>query len=82
MSMLRVQLREAKAKLSALVKQAASGEVAIITCHGEPQAVIIGIDEWNRLRKAPSFGDLLANCPIEEGDLAPRDASPPRELGL
>lgn len=78
----RVQLREAKATLSALVKQAANGEAAIITCHGEPQAVIIGIDEWDRLREAPSFGFLLANCPIDEGDLAPRDASPPRKLDL
>ena len=65
-----LQLREAKATLSALVEEAA---------HGEP-AVIVGIDEWNRLREVPSFGPLLAAAPLEEGDLPPRDMSPPRNL--
>lgn len=77
-----IQLREAKATLSALVKQAAKGEAAIITCHGQPQAVLLGMNDWERLRKAPSFGFLLANCPIERVDLAPRDSNLPREIDL
>ena len=57
--MRKIQLREAKATLSALVEQAAHGETAVITRHGKPRAVIVGVDEWNRLRDVPSFGRLL-----------------------
>ena len=77
-----VQLREAKAKLSALVEEAAQGETAVITRHGKPQAIILGINEWNRLRHVPSFGRLLCSSPLEDGDLPPRDTSPSRETEL
>lgn len=77
-----VQLREAKARLSALVEDAARGHSAVITRHGKPRAVIVGIQEWNRLRDVPSFGRLLATAPLHEGDLAPRDTSPPRDIAL
>lgn len=80
--MRQVQLREAKARLSALVDGAAQGESAIITRHGKPRAVILGIDEWNRLRAVPSFGRLLLASGLEEGDLPPRDTAPPREVPL
>ena len=80
--MRQVQLREAKAKLSALVDGAAQGESAIITRHGKPRAVIVGIDEWNRLRDVPSFGRLLLASELEDGDLPPRDAAPPRDAPL
>ena len=80
--MRQVQLREAKARLSALVDGAARGETAIITRHGKPRAVILGIDEWNRLRKVPSFGRLLLAAELEDGDLPPRDTAPPRDAAL
>ena len=80
--MRRIQLREAKATLSALVEQAAQGETAVITRHGKPRAVIVGVDEWNRLRDVPSFGRLLVSAPLEEGDLPPRDMSPSRDAAL
>ena len=80
--MRQVQLREAKARLSALVDGAAQGESAIITRHGKPRAVILGIDEWNRLRDVPSFGRLLLASELEDGDLPPRDAAPPRDAPL
>ena len=80
--MRRIQLREAKATLSALVEQAAQGETAVITRHGKPRAVIVGVDEWNRLRDVPSFGRLLVAAPLEEGDLPPRDMSPSRDAAL
>ena len=44
-----IQLRDAKAELSALVENAAQGETAVITHHGKPRAVLVGVDEWNRL---------------------------------
>ena len=77
-----VQLREAKTKLSALVEGAAHGETAIITRHGKPRAIILGIDEWNRLRRVPSFGRLLLSSPLEDGSLPPRDTSPSRNVAL
>ena len=80
--MKQVQLRDAKAKLSTLVEDAAHGQSAVITRHGKPRAVILGIDEWNRLRDVPSFGRLLASAPLDDGDLPPRDASPPRNAAL
>ena len=46
--MRKIQLREAKATLSALVEEAAHGETSVITRHGKPRAVIVGVDEWNR----------------------------------
>ena len=80
--MRKIQLREAKATLSALVEQAAHGETAVITRHGKPRAVIVGVDEWNRLRDVPSFGRLLVAAPLEEGDLPPRDMSASRDAAL
>ncbi|MDE0386691.1 MAG: type II toxin-antitoxin system Phd/YefM family antitoxin [Defluviicoccus sp.] len=80
--MRQVQLREAKARLSALVDGAARGETAIITRHGKPRAVILGIDEWTRLRDVPSFGRPLLASGLEDGDLLPRDTAPPRDTAL
>ncbi len=77
-----VQLREAKATLSALVEGAAHGEGAVITRHGQPRAVLLGVAEWERLRSVPSFGRLLFASGLEDGDLPPRDASPPRPTVL
>ena len=80
--MRKIQLREAKATLSALVEEAAHGETSFITRHGKPRAVIVGVYEWNRLRDVPSFGRLLVAAPLEEGDLPPRDMSPSRDIAL
>lgn len=77
-----IQLREAKATLSALVEGAAQGDTAVITRYGQPCAVLVGLDEWNRLRQVPSFGHLLATSGLEEGDIPPRDVSPVRDAGL
>lgn len=77
-----IQLREAKAKLSSIIETAYHGGTAVITRHGRPRAVILGIDEWDRLRKVPSFGELLMSAPIRDGDLPERDTSPPRDPGF
>ena len=44
-----INLREARATLSALVEGAAKGETVIIASRGQPRAVLVGLDEWNRL---------------------------------
>jgi antitoxin Phd len=76
-----LQLRDAKASFSAVVEQTAKGEGTVVTRHGQPAAVILGYDAWQRLTGArPSFADLLLGFP-EAGEIA-RDPTPPRDLDL
>ena len=80
--MRKVQLKDAKANLSAVVDQAARGKPSIITRHGKPEAVVLGIADWERLSRVPSFGWLLMSAPLEAGDLPDRSRSPMRDTGL
>jgi antitoxin Phd len=54
-----IQLRDAKATLSAVIDQAKQGQPSIITRHGRPEAVLLSFEEWQRLSRVPSFGRLL-----------------------
>jgi antitoxin Phd len=71
-----IQLREAKATLSAVVDEAVRGRPSVITRHGKKAAVVLGFAEWERLATVPSFGRLLMAAPLEAGDL------PERKSGL
>lgn len=73
-----IQLREAKASLSAVVDAALRGEPAIITRHGKPEAVVVSFRDWERLTQVPSFGRLLMAAPIAPDDLPARDTTPTR----
>lgn len=73
-----IQLRDAKANLSAVVDQAVEGEPSVITRHGKPEAVILSFKEWERLSHVPTFGRLLMCAPTGIEDLAVRDPSPMR----
>jgi len=66
-----LQLREAKATLSAIVEAAEKGEATTITKHRRPAAVVISHAEWTKLTiRLPSFADLLlAVPPLDRGDL-------------
>ena len=77
-----IQLRDAKASLSAVVDEAVRGEPAVITRHGKPQAVIVSFKEWERLSQVPSFGRLLMAAPMAPDDLPPRDRSALRSADL
>jgi prevent-host-death family protein len=70
-----LQLREAKATLSAAVDDAVRGEACVITRHGRPEAVIIGYQQWKRLSRVPSFGRLLMAAPLAKDDLPARRRS-------
>ena len=71
--MKRIQLREAKATLSAVVEAAENGEPTTITKHGRPAAVIISHGEWIKLKtRAPSFADLLLTVPPLDPEDLPR----------
>jgi antitoxin Phd len=78
----KIQLKDAKANLSAVVDQATRGRPALITRHGKPEAVIIGFADWERLSHVPSFGRLLMAAPLEAGDLSERATTPMRNAGL
>lgn len=80
--MKQVQLRDAKANLSAMVDEAVAGEPAVITRHGKPEAVILGFKEWERLSQVPSFGRLLMSAPLTPEDLPKRSRAPMRSSGF
>ena len=77
-----IQLRDAKATLSAVIDQARKGEPSIITRHGRREAVVLSFEEWERLSHVPSFGRLLMAAPLEPGDLPARDAGSLRDVDL
>lgn len=77
-----VQLREAKASLSALIDRAVAGEPALITRHGRKEAVVLSFADYERLSRVPSFGELLAAFPAEPGDIPERDRTPIRDIDL
>jgi antitoxin Phd len=70
-----IQLRDAKASLSAVVDEAMRGKPAVITRHGKRQAVVVSYEEWERLSTVPSLGRLLMAAPLSSGDLASRSRS-------
>jgi antitoxin Phd len=80
--MRKIQLKDAKANLSAVVDQATRGKASVITRHGKPQAVILGFAEWQLLSSVPSFGRLLMAAPLEASDLPKRNRAPLRGAGL
>ena len=75
-----IQLKDAKATLSALVDRALAGEPTVITRHGRKEAVLISFEEWERVSKVPSFADLLLAFPGEPGDIPGRSHRPARRL--
>ena len=77
-----IQLRDAKASLSAVVDDAVRGKPAVITRHGKPEAVVLSFKEWERLSQVPSFGRLLMAAPIAPDDLPERDRTPLRDAGF
>lgn len=77
-----IQLRDAKANLSAVVDRAVDGKPSIITRHGKREAVVISFDDWERLSQVPSFGRLLMAAPEAASDLPKRSKSRLRPVGL
>lgn len=80
--MRKIQLKDAKTKLSAVVDQAIRGKPSVITRHGKPEAVVLGFADWERLSNVPSFGQLLMSAPLESQDVPERDRAPMRDAGL
>jgi len=77
-----IQIRDAKAKFSALVEAAERGRPTTITRHGRPAAVVVPVEDARRLypENKPSLVDLLLSFP---GDIEfERDQVPLREVDL
>lgn len=80
--MRKIQLKDAKARLSSVVDDAVRGKPSVITRHGKRQAVLLSYEEWERLSRVPSFGRLLMSMPLGEGDVPRRSSAPLRDSGL
>ena len=80
--MRKIQLKDAKAKLSTVVDDAVQGKPSIITRHGKREAVLLSYEEWERLSAVPSFGRLLMAAPFGEDDVPQRSPAPLRDAGL
>lgn len=77
-----LQLRDAKATLSALIEAAERGEATLVTKHGRPAAMIVPIEAGRRIYESdrPSFASLLMALPHELE--AERDKRGPHEVDL
>lgn len=75
-----LQLRDAKATLSALVEAAERGEATVVTKHGRPAAMIVPIGAGRRIYRTvePSFASLLMALPHDPA--TERDERGPREV--
>jgi prevent-host-death family protein len=62
-----MQLREAKAKFSALVEAAENGETTIVTKNGRPAAKVTPIEEARprKAKKKPSLVEYLRTMPAD-----------------
>ena len=59
------QLQEAKARLSEVIKKAAKEGPQKITVHGEPTAVVISSEEYERLKHPKgSFVEFMRRSPL------------------
>jgi prevent-host-death family protein len=77
-----IQLRDAKASLSAVVDEVKRGKPAVITRHGKPEVVVVSYEEWQRLSHVPSFGRLLMAAPLTADDLPGRNRSALRKSDI
>ncbi|WP_352640010.1 type II toxin-antitoxin system Phd/YefM family antitoxin [Mesorhizobium sp. M0220] len=53
-----ISLKDARTILSALLDQVVAGEPAVITRRGSKQAVILSFQNYEKLARVPSFGQL------------------------
>jgi prevent-host-death family protein len=67
------QLQEARSRFSELVSAALTHGPQRVTRHGKAAVIVVSEADWEEvIRKIPSFGRLLAQCPLDPEDLAER----------
>ena len=77
-----VQVRDAKASLSALIEAAERGEPTTITRHGRPAAVLVSVADAEKLYDARDDGFARHLLSFPGGVELERDHTPPREIDL
>lgn len=83
--MSRWQLQEAKQQFSRVVNEARSDGAQIVTRHGKEVAVVLGIEEYRRLRgegDADDFKRLLLEGPRFDDLEITRSTEPSRVIDL
>lgn len=77
-----LQIREAKASLSAVIAAAEQGQPTLITRHGRPSAMVVPVEQGRRLypEGTPSFADYLLSMPAGLNFQIERDATPLRDV--
>lgn len=78
------QLKDAKARLSEVLKLAQRQGPQEITVHGRPAAVVLSREDYDDLvAEKPSFVDFMRASPLVGLELEfERDTSPPRDVAL
>ena len=78
------QLQEAKARFSALVREAAEDGPQTITVRGRRAAVLLSAGDYDRLKRPkPSLAAFLQASPLAGTGLEiERDRTPPRDVDL
>ena len=67
------QVQEARRQFRQLFEDAVEKGPQRVARQGKRAVVVVSEEEWQRLADAvPSFGELLASCPIEPEDLPKR----------
>lgn len=64
-------LQEAQSRFSTVVDAALSGRAQVVTRHGKPAAVVLSVEDYERLvslekRALPSFSALLLAMPQDD----------------
>ena len=78
------QLQDAKARLSELVKSACSNGPQGISVRGQPEVIVISVQDYEALTKSTlNFVDFMQNSPLYGVDLAiERENSSDRDIDL
>lgn len=79
-----LQLQEAKQQFSAVAEKAARGKPQIVTKHGKPFVVIVGIADWQKSQpQQKSLLEVLRSCPVDISELdLTRSKDLPRDIVL
>ncbi len=73
-----LQLQEAKQQFCAVAEKAAKGKPQVVTKHGKPYVVVVGVDEWEKTRQPKrTLLETLRSCPV---DIAGMDLMRSKEL--
>ena len=73
-----LQLQEAKQQFCAVADKAAKGRPQVVTKHGKPYVVVVGVAEWEKTRpRKRTLLETLRSCPV---DIAGLDLRRSKEL--